>query len=264
MENTYIRSFSVRFTDTDTGYKISPVALIQYFQECFALYCTKYNLAAFDIIKDNLLWVISDLKINIQNNFAFWSQNITVKVWISEKTKLKTFLDYEFYNENNELLAKGDSCWYLIDKNTRRPVQSDIITQEMPLNEKTVFGIHDKRSYIVNGDKISENKHNISITDLDFNNHVNNLTYIKFAISSLPADILKENKIDEILVKFLHESFLNNVLFCNVISNKEENILLASIKNETENAEACLVKMHYSEQTSKETNMRDKNIKLNY
>ena len=77
--------FTIRGYDINAAYQITPAALCGYFQESFARYCTMKNVAAFDIIPNNLLWVVSDIHIEFKNqmNIDF----LTKKSYIGVNTK---------------------------------------------------------------------------------------------------------------------------------------------------------------------------------
>ena len=51
----------------DVNYKLTPTGVVVFFQDCFAQFLTTKNLAAFDVIKDNIYWVVSNLCTLLQN-----------------------------------------------------------------------------------------------------------------------------------------------------------------------------------------------------
>ena len=60
----------------------------------------------------------------------------------------------------------------------------------------------------------NEITHKINLSDLDFNKHVNNKSYINLAENAAPDEFKKTNTIKQLKVKFNRESFLNDVLTC--------------------------------------------------
>ena len=61
--------FKQKYTITndcmDAHYRLKPVEILMYFQDVFARYLTSKRIGAFDILKDDLYWVISDISFKI-------------------------------------------------------------------------------------------------------------------------------------------------------------------------------------------------------
>ena len=50
----YTHRYSITAADMDTRYRMTPSAVLLYFQDCWARYMACLNLAAFDVVKQNL------------------------------------------------------------------------------------------------------------------------------------------------------------------------------------------------------------------
>lgn len=249
----YSKKYSIMFGDMDINYKMTKIALAKYFQETFARYCSVNNLAAFDIIQNNLIWVISDLKIEVLGKMPFWSEEFEVKTWISEKTKLRTYVDFEILYKN-EIIARGDSCWFILDNKTRRPVKSIDIIEPFELYEKKVFGEHIKEDYNNEGEKIAQKTHEVTVRDLDFNFHVNNLSYLGLALETIPSEYFKEYEIVSYSIKFLKEAHLSDKLNCELY--KLENQISARIYDKETSLDVCTIKSKYKKKMDFERNPR--------
>ncbi|MBQ4395459.1 MAG: hypothetical protein II825_09235 [Paludibacteraceae bacterium] len=58
--NQYAHRYSLTAADMDTRYRMTPNAVLLYYQDCWARYMSCLHLAAFDVIKHNLLWIITE------------------------------------------------------------------------------------------------------------------------------------------------------------------------------------------------------------
>lgn len=105
MNTKYTRVYTVGCGDMDVNYRLTKIAAAKFFQETFAMNCARHNLAAFDVCKQNLVWVISDLHIEFSSTMPYWSEEFSVEIWISEKTKMRTYCDFQIYYKNN-VIAK--------------------------------------------------------------------------------------------------------------------------------------------------------------
>lgn len=197
----------------DINYRIKPISVIMYFQDCFARFLTTKYLAAFHVIKGNLFWVVSEFNIDFSEDLPFWSEKIDVEIWISELSKLKIFADFKL-KYKDETFAQGNSCWYIFDTKTRRPVSTDIIKDKIEVINELSLGEHKKTGIETSLEKLNEISHTINISDIDFNNHVNNKSYINIAEASFDEDYRNTHIIKNMHVKFIKESFLKDNLTC--------------------------------------------------
>lgn len=257
MNTKFKRRYTVGSGDMDINYRLTKIAAAKYFQETFAMYCAKNNVAAFDLFEKNIVWVISDLRLEFLDVTPFWSEEFEVEMWVSEKTKIRTITDFRIIYKNKEI-AKGDSCWYLLDMQSRRPIKSfDILSAFEVYNEK-VFGQNETPLYKIDGEKISAKEHQVTVRDLDFNKHVNNLSYIGLALETVPAELLQKYSAKSYCVKFVKEAYLSDTLVCELYKN--ENSYTARIFNKNDNADVCFLFAKYKEKTDYCRNPREAGV----
>lgn len=257
MNTKYTRVYTVGCGDMDVNYRLTKIAAAKFFQETFAMNCARHNLAAFDVCKQNLVWVISDLHIEFSATMPYWSEEFSVEIWISEKTKMRTYCDFQIYYKNN-VIAKGDSCWYLLDMDTRRPVKSDEVLCEFNADDEKVFGCHKKYIYKFEGTRISEKEHEVTVRDLDFNYHVNNLSYIGLTLETVPPVYLEKYCITSYNVKFVHEAYLSDILCCEIY--EKDNEILSRIYKKNDNTDVCLISSTYCNKTDFSRNPREAGV----
>ena len=257
MSEKFKQKYKVSFSDMDINYRLTKIAAVKFFQETFALYCAKHGLAAFDVIKDNLVWVISDLKIEFTDTLPYWSESFEVEMWISEKTALRTYIDCRIYYKN-KVIAQGDCCFYLIDLESRRPVKSADTLKAFETVDEKVFAGQDKVKYLFDGEKIAEKEHEVTVRDLDFNFHVNNLSYMGIALETAPADMLEQYAVEGYSIKFVREAVLGDILDCELFKNN--NLITARIYNKNNNADVCFIKANIGVKTDFGRNPREAGV----
>ena len=132
-------------------------------------------------------------------------------------------MDFKIYL-GEKLIAQGDSCWFVLNRKTRRPAAIEEYITPFGVVEEAVFGSHNinlnanTESFV----KINEIKFPVNYNDLDFNGHVNNISYIDWAISALPVEILNKYKIKKYSVVFKHECFLNEQIITELFQDETE------------------------------------------
>lgn len=256
MSAKYTKTYTVSWGDLDVNYRLTNISAIKYFQETFALYCAANNVAAFDICSKNLVWVISDLRVNFFGAMPFWSENFSVEIWISDKSKIKTFCDFKIYFKDS-VIAEGDSCWYLLDMQTRRPVKSEEILNCLEIFNKKIFEQREKQ--VPEGENFSEKEHEVTFHDLDFNYHVNNLSYIRLLEETVPSSFVQEYDFFSYDVRFVKESYLGDNLICEVFK-KNQNTLSSRICRKNDNADICYLTVCYREKIKYGRNPREAGV----
>ena len=211
----YFQEYIITNDCMDKNYRIKPISVIMFFQDSFARFLTTKYLAAFHIIKENLYWVVSEFNIDFKDDLPFWSEKINVEIWISELSKLKIYADFRL-TYKDKIFAEGNSCWYILDTNTKRPVSTDIIKDKIGVVSEFSLGEHKKTGVENCFEKLNEISHTINISDIDFNKHVNNKSYINIAETSFDEDYRNTHSVKNMHVKFIKESFLKDNLTCSL------------------------------------------------
>lgn len=212
----YSEIYKVLGSDIDIQYRITPNAVLHYFQDCFARLLSSRHLAAFDIIKQDLIWLITEFDLNCTGERPLWSENIRVEISFSKITPIRMYIDFRIYDCHNRIFAEGSSVWVVINTATKRPFTSKEMLENAGITES---GEPFKEiAPQVKAEKIAEKSfnHTVNISDLDFNGHVCNRSYLRIAMNTAPLEFLNQNKPERIHVKFVREAFLNEVLTCNV------------------------------------------------
>ena len=249
---TFQQQYTILASEMDITYHITPNAIMLYFQDCFARYLTQHRLAAFDIIKQNKIWVITEFDVNFKKEKPLWAETITVELWFTEISSVRTYVDYRIMDGKGEVFAAGTSCWVIIDSVTKRPFAA----KEM-LNAGGIFGTADERTKTapqIASRQVFYQKveHQVNVTDLDFNGHVCNRSYLSIAMATAPMDFIKTTTPKRFNIKFVREAFMGEILTCNVYKAEDNaNVSWHSIVNSA-GKDICTI---YSEWTKENTGL---------
>lgn len=234
----YTKVYNVRSLEMDSEYLLKKMEVSRYFQETFALYCKDKKLAAFDIVDQNLFWVVSEMHIEFTGEMPFWSEEVSVTVWVSEITKLRIYVDFEI-NYKGKIIAKGDSLWFILNSNTRRPINPTELLKDFEVYNEPVFGEHSKFGFEEKGTLLFEKDYKVGIFDLDFNHHMNNIKYTAFAINTVSNEYLATHEIQSYKIKFIKECFLDDEIKCQFFESKEHSYFIQTRKSD--NAVVCKI-----------------------
>lgn len=229
-------------------YTIRPISVIMYLQDAFARFCATKKMAAYDLFKPNQYWIVTEFNIDFTDNLPYWSEEIEVSIWISEISKIKIYTDYEI-KYKNKTFAKGNSLWFIIDKNTKRPVKTDIVASRFNVVNNLVLGEHKKFILPEATEKIKELKHTNNLSDLDFNNHVNNKSYINLAEMTSSEEFKSKYNLKSLNIRFNKETFLGDNLICTTYKTNNENQYTHII--EKDGISVCDISTSWQEKTSR-------------
>ena len=257
--NKYKKEYSVTLDDMDLEfYRLRPVAAIKYVQDAFARYTSTKRMAAYDLIPQNLYWVTTEHNMRFVDSLPFWSEKITVELWISEISKLKFYTDYRIFY-NGKPFLEGCSCWLILDMNTKRPAKTDMITEKFEVCDEMVFGNHAKFIIPEKLDKVREIKHTMNLSDIDFNNHVNNKSYINIAEMTETEEFRKTKVLEKLYVKFNRETFLGDTLNCYAYKTSTPNNYIHNLI--CNDVSVCDIVTQWQEQTY-DTNILEYPLKI--
>ncbi len=227
----YSQKYNITSDCMDINYRLKPIEILMYFQDCFARYLTIKHIGAFDLLKKDLYWVIYDINVEILAQLPFWSEEIEVNVWVSEISKLKIYIDFEL-NYKKEIFAKGNSCWLILNGKTKRPSTTDVVSDKMTVCNELAAGEHGKFVTKNTKDIITSISHKTNISDIDFNNHVNNKSYINIAEMTIPNEFRNNHVLKKLSVKYCKESFLGDELICTTYNTDITNTYVNKIEKD--------------------------------
>lgn len=147
-------------------------------------------------------WVLTEWKIEVKE-FPLYSDKIRVETWTEQlQSPLVAIRDYALYR-NNELCIKGTARWVLFDIKAQRlcKIEKDLLEKYQPEN-KSVFEESKLDKIQIPESFILEKKIEVRKRDFDFNNHVHNLTYLDYALETLPDNVYESQNFSKFRITY--------------------------------------------------------------
>ena len=225
MENQiYKEKFRIRSFDIDQDQHATIPAIIQIMQEASLQHTLELKVSYWDLLDHQASWVL--LRKDIQFfKPASLNDLIEVVTCPSDFDRFFAFRDYICTDGNNEVIATATSAWTLMDLNTRKirpmlthffkiPCISLLDGEACNFKLKKEEGMEYLRTC------------QVSVFDLDWNNHLNNSNLIKFMLSAIP-----DKKLNKVQLRFIAEASLEDII---LISQKiKDDKILLEAYNET-------------------------------
>lgn len=197
--------FKIRATEIDQNQKATLPAICNLLQEVAGNHAQKLEFDITDLQQNQLTWVLHRLCVKM-NRFPDWREIITIQTWPSSGDGLRAYRDFLILDSDGNTIGKSLSYWLMMNTKSRRPVRiPKEILKMAPKNTEHVLPVTDGNFAEIEQPENSQS-FQVRKTDLDLNQHVNNVRYIEWALACLPED----SQISQIDIKFLGESVLGD------------------------------------------------------
>ncbi len=171
-----------------------------------------YGLGYFDLLKKNLVWVLSRMHFVIRRP-ALWRQEVLLKT--NSRGVVGPFFvrDYILSDPADpaaEPFVQATSSWVLLDYKERKLVRNDVLGDTALARPGGLEGALEEASPRVafprKAERTRVGTRRVLYSDIDHNGHTNNATYILWAMDCLPQEVTLEDWCKEVSINFSRES----------------------------------------------------------
>jgi len=193
----------VRFGAIDKSDTMTLDAALNFFQEAAISHAENLGVGREAMAQANQVWILSRMTTQIDRRPQY-GETVTVRTWPRGGEKLFALRDFDMRDTADNPVVRARSCWLIIDREKRRPLRPQSIMDTLPQNEG-----QDALSAAVNLEarpslqKIAERQ--ALYTDVDYNGHVNNVSYIRWIEDTLDPALLEQAARMQLDINFLNE-----------------------------------------------------------
>lgn len=205
-------SFNVRSYEVNADKKAAMSAVCDYFQEAAGVHAHQLEFDISRLQENNLTWVLYKMHVRI-NQFPERWEEVEVETWPGSGDGIRAFRDYILKNKDGDTLGVGISQWMVLNTKSRRPVRMPQAVLDMGMNKKHHVLDIDKSPLVTVKNTDSEFLLKVGEHDLDMNNHVNNVSYIRWITGYRPAPVQPGKKCMEIKIQYLSEALLGDDIY---------------------------------------------------
>jgi acyl-ACP thioesterase len=204
--NVWREDYRIRSYEVDCRNRLSILSMFSFMQEAASRHAAALGVSIHQLLAENYTWLLSRLKIKIAASPG-WDDRIEVNTWPSGTQQLFALRDFKMNGADGQTIAAAISAWLVIDLQKRRPVRIAPFVERL----KPIEGSH-----ILNGrldklpalnDPAHEKSFVVRYSDLDINQHANNVKFVEWLIEGVPDAILSTSAPSEFEINFLAEAF---------------------------------------------------------
>lgn len=212
MEDYYIDvPYTVKLYDVDLRKNLTPASFFRILQETAGEHhVATRNTSILDSYLQGYSWILVRAKYHF-SRLPQYQEKIVIRTWLSDIQKIKAVREYEVYDENQQLIGSAKKLWAFFSVEKLRPAAiPEEVFRGWPTHKSTTLEFSRKFST-----KLEEVDYEVKLkvrrSDLDYNQHVNNIFYVQWLREVLPVE-LENNGVVEMESKFLSESKFGHIL----------------------------------------------------
>ena len=204
--NVWREDYQIRSYEVDCRNRLSILSMFSFMQEAASKHAAALGVSIQQLLAENYTWLLSRLKIKIIA-YPGWNDQIQVNTWPSGTQQLFAMRDFKMNGIENQTIAAAISAWLVIDLEKRRPVRIAPFVERL----KPIEGSHilndrlDKLPALSNA--VHEKSFVVRYSDLDINQHVNNVKFVEWVVEVVPTATLNASVLSELEINFLAEAF---------------------------------------------------------
>lgn len=213
--------YSLTLADIDSAKRMTPGAVLCYFQDTIARFLAENRVGAFDLMEDGITWMIAEFHSSF-SHLPVWPGIVQMEVFVSELASVKVYVDYLVRDIRGRIVASGESTWLMVDVRSRRMLPSSTVPRLTALYDERNHVAHQRHAFRPAAgpeETAAASTHTVSAAETDFNGHMSNRDYVRLAMSLVQPLIPDGTAIRELHVKFMQECHSGEILHCRVSQN---------------------------------------------
>ena len=196
-------SCTVRFGAIDKSNTMTLDAVMNFFQEAAISHAENLGVGREAMSRANQVWILSRMSVQVDRRPGY-GETVTVRSWPRGGEKLFALRDYDIRDANDIPAVRARSCWIIIDMEKRRPLRPQAIMDNLPKND----GLDSLSAAIALEERSSLQKtleRRALYSDVDYNGHVNNVSYIRWIEDSIDPAMLEQAKQMRLDINYISE-----------------------------------------------------------
>ena len=176
----------VRYSETDMDAKLSLTGIMNYFQDCSTFQSEDCGVGLSYLEREKKAWLLSSWQIQILRRPGL-GERIWIATWPYEIKGIYGLRNFVLLDENRDYLVKANSCWFLVNTETGKPIR--VMREDVDAygaEEPRLSMEYAPRKITLPKEMEEVGRLFVLKHQLDTNHHVNNAQYVDIAREILP------------------------------------------------------------------------------
>ena len=236
-----MKKYEIWYKEVNDRQEATPVAILNFVEETAADHCAHIGKNVYELQKEGIGWVLYAGYFHM-DHYPRYREKITIETWILKFKGFRGYREYRILSEDDKFYGGFRGLWLYFDLEKRRPIPVDkIYYKQWAIRNETAINceITPLKNRIEEPDFVKSCA--VQRSDIDSNNHVNNVCYMQWLMESIPDELYNKARMEYIQGTFLKETFYNRHVDseCKILSpnelihtvtEKEQGTLLATAK----------------------------------
>lgn len=197
--------FAVRTFDCGKDGRLKLNVLMQYLQEAAAQHAERLGVGFVDLDRVGGFWVLVNLRMAIAA-MPRWRDTVLVETWPSGWTRSTASREFVVRTPEGAGCVRAGSEWMILDRQSGRPRNLRRMELGLPSDAPKALDVEPHRLR-VSDDYAQAHRLHVPFSSLDFNGHVNNTEYVRWAMDGLHEALGELPAIRSAQMTFLAEAF---------------------------------------------------------
>lgn len=237
------QNFRIGIRELGLKNQITNYGILAYLEDVATYHSDTCGYGVKDVFSKKKAWLLMDWELEVKKRPVFGECiRVNTNAVSVGKPSFHCYRNFELFDETNEVFATATSKWVLFDgdKNKITKVNEDILELFHPEGdpqeaESKLLKLQEPINY----ESIYE--YEVKREDLDVNNHMNNLNYLKLAYEALPDDVFFGEELDNLRIMYKKQIKLGEKVKC--FYSKQDDGIYVTIKSEDEKTLHAIVKL---------------------
>jgi acyl-ACP thioesterase len=238
----WVEKFKIRSYEVDAHGKASIQSICNYLQEAAGNHAFKLGVSVDLLFKKKLTWVLSRMRV-IMDAYPMWRRSLKIETWPSGLENLYAIRDFELYDHDGQKIGKATNSYMLLNLETKKPVSMPDFIREIRFPKSRA--IDDKFEKLPKPEKKDlEKQFKVRLSDLDINQHVNNVNFIEWAVETIPQEVWKNYMLKDLEINFRAEGkYGDRVISCSQkIEDTNKIVFLHDLSREKDQKQVALAR----------------------
>lgn len=245
MGKCFTKNYEVHYYETDSKLKCKISSIIDFICDIGTQQSEELGGGIEYCAKNNCAWVFYKYEISMYR-YPMFRETISITTNAIGFKKFYGLRQYIIKDKNEEVIGEAKVLFFLINVEKRRPMR---IQKE----QYELYGVDGDSDFNMDLDKLEKIEESdyskefaTRYSDIDSNNHVNNVKYLEWAMETIPVEIANNYNLRRVKVTFEKECKYGEKISAScLIKRKGENITSYHKINRVDGEELTLLEIEW-------------------